>query len=75
MLVMRDSVIDEAIKAAGGPTELARRLGIRMESTYGWKRVPPARVLAVEAATGISRHLLRPDIYPVERPASVEKAE
>ncbi len=27
-------------------------------------------VLAVEAATGISRHELRPDIYPLETPAT-----
>jgi DNA-binding transcriptional regulator YdaS (Cro superfamily) len=29
-------------------------------------------VLKVEAATGISRHELRPDIYPIEPPAAVE---
>ena len=27
-------------------------------------RLPPLRVLAVEAATGVSRKALRPDIYP-----------
>jgi DNA-binding transcriptional regulator YdaS (Cro superfamily) len=30
------------------------------------KRLPAEHVLAVEAATGISRHLLRPDIYPAD---------
>lgn len=29
------------------------------------KRLPAEHVLAVEAATGVSRHLLRPDIYPL----------
>jgi TorA maturation chaperone TorD len=29
----------------------------------GWKRIPPDRVLAVEAATGIPRTALRPDLY------------
>jgi len=28
------------------------------------KQAPAARVLAIEARTGVSRHLLRPDIYP-----------
>lgn len=28
------------------------------------KRLPAEYVLKVEAATGVSRHLLRPDIYP-----------
>jgi DNA-binding transcriptional regulator YdaS (Cro superfamily) len=37
-----------------------------------WKRVLAERVLAVEAATGVSRHTLRPDIYPA--PASSEAA-
>jgi hypothetical protein len=30
------------------------------------KSLPAEHVLAVEAATGISRHELRPDIYPVQ---------
>lgn len=32
------------------------------------KRLPPEHVLAVEADTGVSRHLLRPDIYPLSLP-------
>jgi DNA-binding transcriptional regulator YdaS (Cro superfamily) len=28
------------------------------------ERVPAERVLAIEAATGVPRHELRPDIYP-----------
>jgi DNA-binding transcriptional regulator YdaS (Cro superfamily) len=61
---MRDSVIDEAIAIAGGPTALAKRLGIKMPSLYSWKRVPSRRVLAVERETGIPRTRLRPDLYP-----------
>jgi DNA-binding transcriptional regulator YdaS (Cro superfamily) len=30
------------------------------------RRLPAEHVLAVEAATGVSRHDLRPDIYPRE---------
>jgi DNA-binding transcriptional regulator YdaS (Cro superfamily) len=29
-------------------------------------RIPAARTLAVEKITGVSRHTLRPDIYPPE---------
>lgn len=32
------------------------------------KRVPAEHVLRIEAATGVSRHSLRPDIYPVDLP-------
>jgi DNA-binding transcriptional regulator YdaS (Cro superfamily) len=63
---MRDSVIDEAIAIAGGPTALAKKLGIKMPSLFSWRSVPPRRVLAVERETGISRTRLRPDLYPPE---------
>ena len=59
-----------AIDAAGSQSELARRLGTRQSTVSSWLlrsgRVPAEFVLKVEAATGISRHDLRPDIYPIE---------
>ncbi len=67
---MRDSIIDEAISIAGGPTALARGLGIKMPSLYSWKKVPPTRVLAIEDLTGIPRTRLRPDLYPPADAAS-----
>lgn len=60
---MRDSGLDEAIRAVGGISELARRLGISQPSVSNWDRVPAERVPAVEAATGIVRAVLRPDLY------------
>ena len=60
---MRDSGLDEAIQAVGGVTELARRIGIAQPSVSNWESVPADRVVAVEAATGISRMRLRPDLY------------
>ena len=38
-------------------------LGIAQPSVSGWSRVPSERVMAVEAATGVSRNTLRPDLY------------
>jgi DNA-binding transcriptional regulator YdaS (Cro superfamily) len=64
---MRDPIIDEAIDIAGGPTALARGLGIKMPSLYSWQKVPSTRVLAIERLTGISRARLRPDLYPAEQ--------
>lgn len=60
---MRDAGLDEAILAVGGVTELARRIGIAQPSVSNWERVPADRVIAVEAATGVSRVRLRPDLY------------
>lgn len=53
----------EAIKAAGGPTNLGRELGISRQAVEQWRLVPPERVLDVERITGVSRYRLRPDIY------------
>lgn len=60
---MRDAGLDQAIEAAGGIAQLARKIGIAQPSVSNWHRVPAARVIAVEAATGVSRKLLRPDLY------------
>lgn len=55
--------LQEAIRAVGGVTELARRVGISQPSVSNWTRIPAGRVVAVEAATGIDRSILRPDLY------------
>jgi TorA maturation chaperone TorD len=60
---MRDAGLSEAVRAAGGVTELARQIGISQPSVSNWNRVPAERVLVVEAATGIDRKILRPDLY------------
>jgi TorA maturation chaperone TorD len=64
---MSNPGLDEAIRAAGGIAELARRIGISQPSVSNWSRVPAQRVLSVEAATGVARAILRPDLYE-ERP-------
>jgi TorA maturation chaperone TorD len=60
---MRDAGLQEAIRAAGGVSELARRIGISQPSVSNWDRIPAERVLAVESATGVARSVLRPDLY------------
>ncbi|MGY4419801.1 DNA-binding transcriptional regulator YdaS (Cro superfamily) [Bradyrhizobium sp. JR6.1] len=60
---MRDAGLESAIDAAGGVAQLARKIGIAQPSVSNWNRVPAQRVIAVEIATGISRKILRPDLY------------
>lgn len=60
---MRDQGLEQAIRSAGGVSELARRIGIAQPSVSNWSRVPAERVGAVEAATGVSRIALRPDLF------------
>jgi TorA maturation chaperone TorD len=64
---MREQGLEEAIKAIGGVGALARALGISQPSVSNWQRIPPERVIAVEKATGVGRHVLRPDLYPEAR--------
>ena len=60
---MRDPGLSEAIRAAGGVSELAREIGISQPSVSNWIRVPAERVVSVETATGVGRAILRPDLY------------
>jgi TorA maturation chaperone TorD len=60
---MRDMGLDQAIRAAGGVGALARKIGISQPSVSNWPCVPSERVLSVEAATGIDRAILRPDLF------------
>jgi TorA maturation chaperone TorD/DNA-binding transcriptional regulator YdaS (Cro superfamily) len=71
---VRDAGLERAISAAGGVAELARRIGIAQPSVSNWSSVPAQRVIAVEAATGVSRKVLRPDLYcePTEPDRAVD---
>ena len=60
---MRDTGLSEAIRAAGGVSELARQIGISQPSVSNWIRIPAERVVSVETATGVDRAILRPDLY------------
>jgi TorA maturation chaperone TorD len=72
---MRDQGLNDAIRAAGGASELARRIGISQPSVSNWERVPAERVAAVEAATGIARAVLRPDLFSQNEPAHLDPTE
>ena len=61
---MRDPGLEQAVRAVGGVSELARQIGISQPSVSNWNKVPAERVLIVEAATGVDRKILRPDLYP-----------
>jgi DNA-binding transcriptional regulator YdaS (Cro superfamily) len=66
---MRTGGLAAAIAAAGSVTDLADKLGLTLQAVCQWSKVPPERCLDVERVTGVSRHVLRPDIYgPSVRP-------
>jgi len=63
---MKNEAIKNAILNVGSQSELARRLGVTPQAVQFWTRsgIPPKWVISVEKETGVSRHDLRPDIYP-----------
>jgi DNA-binding transcriptional regulator YdaS (Cro superfamily) len=75
---MDDHPVERAIGAAGGLSELAARMKVSPQVISNWRRrgVPAGRVLELERATAnaegvpvVTRHDLRPDLYPVEHAA------
>lgn len=59
-----------AIERAGSQSEIARNLGVAQPTVWKWlhkaRQMPAEYVLTTERLYGVSRHLLRPDIYPVD---------
>lgn len=62
----RNPGLVQAISSAGSITELAKRIKVSVQAVSQWETVPAERCLAVEYATGVSRTMLRPDIYGEE---------
>lgn len=68
-----------AVEAIGGQAALARLLDLSQPAVHYWlskgQPLPAEHVLTVERETGVSRHELRPDIYPPEpAPAPRDRA-
>jgi DNA-binding transcriptional regulator YdaS (Cro superfamily) len=55
--------VEAAAKRVGGPTALARDLGITYQALWRWQRVPLAHCHRVAELSKISRKRLRPDVY------------
>lgn len=71
---MKENVATRAAAAAGGQSALARSLGCTPQAVQrmcATGRIPAERVLQIESATNglITRHELRPDLYPIETAA------
>lgn len=70
------SALKRACELAGGQKPLARRIGTTQSRVWYWLEksrhgAAAPFVIAIEAATGVPRHALRPDIYPAPaRPPS-----
>lgn len=66
--------LERAVEFAGNQSAFSRLLGVSQPTVWAWLntagRIPAEYVLKTEAETGVSRHDLRPDIYPRESAAA-----
>lgn len=63
------TAIARAVAAAEGQTKLANAIGVTQGHVSQWLRrgrVPADKAVAIETATGIPRHELRPDVFPAD---------
>ncbi len=62
--------LKDAVKCIGSQSATARLLGVTQAAVWGWlnrgTQLPAEHVLPIEAATGVSKHRLRPDVYGPE---------
>ena len=65
--------LQTAVEIAGGQTALGELIGRDQRAVWSWlnitKKAPAEEVLKIENAVDgqVSRHELRPDIYPIEQ--------
>ena len=70
---MLQTPLQRAVALSGGQSALARLIGTKQGNVWYWlnvaKRLPADYVLPIERATAgvVTRHDLRPDLYPVEQ--------
>jgi DNA-binding transcriptional regulator YdaS (Cro superfamily) len=60
--------LKQAVHRIGSQAAMGRLCGVTQAAVWKWidsgMELPAEHVLKVEAATGVARHELRPDIYP-----------
>ena len=75
---MKQTPLQRAVELAGGQSAFARLHGVSQPTVWAWLNkgspLPAEYVLATERETGISRHDLRPDLYPREQAPNEQAA-
>lgn len=72
---MEKDALERAVRIVGGQTALAQILGKSQSHVWYWLnkggRVPAEHAVIIEAATKgeVTRHQLRPDVFPKESAA------
>jgi DNA-binding transcriptional regulator YdaS (Cro superfamily) len=76
---MNANPICTVVDRAGNRSKLARMLGVTPQAIRKWERawdegnhqsIPAHRAVQIENAVGMSRHELRPDLWPAPQEAA-----
>lgn len=62
---MNTSPIEQAIEKAGGRSEVAKQLGVTVETVRQWikRPIPAKRAVELERISGVHRSEFRPDLW------------
>ncbi|MES0207897.1 helix-turn-helix domain-containing protein [Mesorhizobium sp. M0028] len=69
----RRAALSAACDMVGGVTKLAEKIGKTRAHISTWKQrgmIPPDMAIPIEKASGVSRSVLRPDLYPEQESAA-----
>ncbi|NQY33603.1 MAG: helix-turn-helix domain-containing protein [Alteromonadaceae bacterium] len=71
--VLKNPILMKAVKKLGSQTKLAAAINTTQQNIWWWlyeaNSINAEFVIAIEKASGVSRHELRPDIYPKDEAA------
>jgi DNA-binding transcriptional regulator YdaS (Cro superfamily) len=75
---MATDALKRAVEIAGGQKPLADRINTTQSNVWYWLErskngVPAEFVIAIERETGVPRHELRPDLYPVHESTDIAR--
>lgn len=66
----RYEALKEVAECFHSQQSMAEAFGVTQPTIWRWlnqsKQIPPEYVIKAEELTGVSRHYLRPDIYPLD---------
>ena len=77
---MSVEALQTAVDFAGGQSALGRAIGKKQSDIWSWlnvtKKAPAEFVIAIENAVDrkVTRHQLRPDIYPIDQYETTQSA-
>ena len=71
--VLKNQILMKAVKKVGSQTKLATAINTTQQNIWWWlyqaNTINAEFVIAIEKVSGVSRHELRPDIYPKDEVA------